>query len=291
MKVTSGAVGDIHRAFGVPLVAIKRSTKLYRERSAAGFFAPKARREGPRLGPGDGDRDSLDLVGMQDELVKAIIETGKPTIMVLIAGRPTSILYAAENVPAILGSWSLGQETGNAVEDVLFGDYNPGGKLPITFPRNVGQIPAYYNHKHSARQAGYALGVDARLFPFGHGLSYTTFKYENLRLEPEKIGPQGQTMVRVDVINTGRSAGDEVVQMYIQDQVSSVARPVQELKGFRRISLAPGETRTVEFTLGPEALSFYDEEMRPVVDLGKVDVMVGGSSADFKKVELEVISR
>ncbi len=244
-----------------------------------------------REGPGDGDRDCLDLIGMQDELVKAMVGLGKPTIMVLIAGRPTSILYAAGNVPAILGCWSLGQETGNAVADVLFGDYNPGGKLPITFPRTVGQIPAYYNHKHSARQAGYALSVDAPLFPFGHGLSYTTFKYDNLRLEPEKIGPQGQTTVRADVTNTGGSAGDEVVQMYIQDQVSSVARPVQELKGFRRISLAPGETRTVEFTLGPEALSFYDEEMRPVVEPGKFDVMVGGSSADFKKTVLEVSSR
>jgi beta-glucosidase len=237
-----------------------------------------------------GDRDSLDLVGQQDALVKAIVETGKPTIVILIAGRPASIRYIAENVPAILGCWSLGQETGNAVADVLFGDYNPGGKLPITFPRNVGQLPAYYNHKPSAER-GYLLSVNAPLFPFGYGLSYTTFKYDNLRLEPEKIGPQGQTTVRVDVTNTGRVAGDEVVQMYIRDQVSSVTRPVKELKGFRRITLAPGETKTVEFTLGPDALAFYNEDMRRVVEPGLFDVMVGGNSVDLIKTVLEVAGR
>jgi beta-glucosidase len=234
-----------------------------------------------------GDRDSLDLVGRQDDLVEAIVETGKPTIVVLIAGRPASIRYIAENVPAILGSWSLGQETGNAVADVLFGDYNPGGKLPITFPQNVGQLPAYYNHKPSA-EGEYLLTVNGPLFPFGWGLSYTTFKYENLRVSPEKIGLQGQTTVRVDVTNTGKVGGDEVVQMYIRDQVSSVTRPVKELKGFRRIRLAPGEAKTVEFTLGPDALSFYNEEMRRVVEPGLFDVMVGGNSVDLTKTILEV---
>jgi len=236
-----------------------------------------------------GDRDSLDLVGQQDALVKAIVETGKPTIVVLIAGRPASIRYIAANVPAIVGSWSLGQETGNAIADVLFGDYNPGGKLPITFPQNVGQLPAYYNHKPSAERR-YLLSVNQPLFPFGWGLSYTTFKYDNLRLEPAKIGPQGQTTVRVDVTNTGKVAGDEVVQMYIRDQVSSVTRPVKELKGFRRIPLEPGQTKTVEFTLGPDALSFYNEEMRRVVEPGLFDVMVGGNSVDLTKTVLEVVS-
>jgi beta-glucosidase len=210
--------------------------------------------------------------------------------VILIAGRPASIRYIAENVPAILGCWSLGQETGNAVADVLFGDYNPGGKLPITFPRNVGQLPAYYNHKPSAER-GYLLSVNAPLFPFGYGLSYTTFKYDNLRLEPEKIGPQGQTTVRVDVTNTGRVAGDEVVQMYIRDQVSSVTRPVKELKGFQRITLAPDATKTVEFTLGPDALAFYNEEMRRVVEPGLFDVMVGGNSVDLIQTVLEVAGR
>jgi beta-glucosidase len=237
-----------------------------------------------------GDRDSLDLVGRQDDLVKAIVETGKPTIVVLIAGRPASIRYIAANVPAIVGAWSLGQETGNALADVIFGDYNPGGKLPITFPQNVGQLPAYYNHKPSATQP-YLLSVKQPLFPFGYGLSYTTFKYENLRLEPQQIGPQGTTTVRVDVTNTGKVAGEEVAQLYIREQVSSVTRPVKELKGFRRIPLAPGETKTVEFTLGPDALSFLNKDMHWVVEPGLFNVMVGGNSVDLQKVVLEVVSR
>jgi beta-glucosidase len=173
---------------------------------------------------------------------------------------------------------------------VLFGDYNPGGKLPIMFPENVGQLPAYYNHKPSAERP-YLLTVNKPLFHFGWGLSYTTFKYDNFRLEPRQIGPEGKTTVRVDVTNTGKVAGDEVVQMYIRDQVSSVTRPVKELKGFRRITLAPGEAKTVEFTLGPDALSFYNEEMRRVVEPGLFDVMVGGNSVDLTKTVLEVVSR
>jgi beta-glucosidase len=237
-----------------------------------------------------GDRDSLDLVGQQDALVKAILATGKPTIVVLIAGRPVAIRYIAANAPAILGSWSLGQETGNAVADVLFGDYDPGGKLPITFPQNVGQLTAYYNHKPSVLRE-YLLTANGPLFPFGYGLSFTTFKYHKLRLSPEKIGLQGQTTVSVDVTNAGRVAGDEVVQMYIRDRVSSVTRPVEELKGFQRITLEPGATKTVEFTLGPDALAFYNEEMRRVVEPGLFDVMVGGNSVDLMKTTLEVVSR
>jgi beta-glucosidase len=237
-----------------------------------------------------GDLDSLGLVGRQDELVNAVLETGKPTIVVLIAGRPAAIRYIAANVPAILGSWSLGQETGNAVADVLFGDYNPGGRLPITFPQSGGQLPAYYNHKPSATRP-YLLSVNQPLFPFGWGLSYTTFKYDNLRLSSEKIGPQGQTTVSVDVSNTGKVGGDEVVQMYIRDQVSSVSRPVKELKGFRRITLEPGQTKTIEFVLGPDALAFYNEEMRRVVEPGLFDVMVGGNSVELNKTILEVVSR
>jgi beta-glucosidase len=236
------------------------------------------------------DRDSLNLVGRQDDLVKAVVATGKPTIVVLIAGRPASIRYIAAHVPAVVGCWSLGQETGNALADVLFGDYNPGGKLPITFPQNVGQVPAYYNHKPSAERP-YLLTVNQPLFPFGWGLSYTTFKYGNLRLQPPQIGPEGQTTVHVDVTNTGKVAGEEVVQVYIRDQVSSVTRPVKELKGFRRIPLQAGETKTVEFTLGPDALSFYNQEMRRVVEPGLFDVMVGDNSVDLTKTVLEVVSR
>ena len=186
---------------------------------------------------GHGDRDSLDLVGRQDELVKAIVETGKPTIVILIAGRPTSIRYIAANVPAILGSWSLGQETGNAVADVLFGDYNPGGKLPITFPQSVGQLPAYYNHKPSAARE-YVLSVNKPLFPFGYGLSYTTFAYRDLSAEPAGAGFR----VRVRVANTGSRDGAEVVQCYR-------IGPEKELVDFRRIALASGAAAEVEFTL------------------------------------------
>jgi beta-glucosidase len=235
-----------------------------------------------------GDRASLDLLGRQDDLVKAVLETGKPTIVFLINGRPLSINYIAENVPAILEGWYLGEETGTAVADVLFGDYNPAGRLPITFPRSVGQLPDFYNYKPSAKR-GYLFADKAPLFPFGYGLSYTTFKYDNLRLAQPKIGVDGQTSVQVDVTNTGAVKGDEVVQMYLHDQVSSVTRPVKELKGFRRITLNPGQRMTVEFPITHEALSFLNENMQRVVEPGMFDVMVGGNSVDLKTVELEVV--
>jgi beta-glucosidase len=236
-----------------------------------------------------GDRDTLDLVGRQDDLVKAIVNTGKPTIVVLIAGRPTSIRYIAANVPAIVGCWSLGQETGNAIADVLFGDYNPGGKLPITFPQNVGQLPAYYNHKPSAER-DYLLAVNQPLFPFGWGLSYATFSYENLRLQQQQISAKDHATVRVDVTNVGKVAGEEVVQLYIRDQVSSVTRPVKELKGFRRILLEPGQTKIVEFAVGPEELAFWNKDMQRKVEPGLFDIMVGGNSVNLKKIVLEVVS-
>lgn len=238
-----------------------------------------------------GDRDSLDLVGRQDELVKAVVETGKPTIVVLIAGRPTSIRYITTHVPAIVGCWSLGQETGNAIADVLFGDYNPSGKLPITFPQDVGQIPSFYNHKPSSWLRGYLLTVNGPLFPFGWGLSYTAYEYHNLRLEPQQMGPEEKTKVTVEVTNTGRLAGEEVVQLYIRDQVSSVTRPIKELKGFRRISLRPGETKSIEFELGPSELSFWNLNMQQVVEPGLFDVMVGGNSKDVIKTVLQVVRR
>jgi beta-glucosidase len=234
-----------------------------------------------------GDRDSLDLVGRQNDLVKAILATGKPTIVFLLGGRPVSINYIAENVPAILEGWYLGQEGGTAIADVLFGNYNPGGRLPITFPRNAGQIPAFYNHKPSARRV-YLFADKSPLFAFGHGLSYTTFRYDNLRLTQAKIGTRGETAVKVDVTNTGKMKGDEVVQMYVRDLVSSVTRPVKELKGFRRITLAPGATETVEFPITSEALSFLNASMNRVVEAGAFDVMVGPNSTDLQSVRLEV---
>ncbi len=239
-----------------------------------------------------GDRDSLDLLGRQNDLVKAIVETGKPVIVVLIGGRALSINYIAEKVPAILEGWYLGQETGAAVADVLFGDYNPAGKLPITIPRNVGQVPNYYYQKPTGRR-GYLFSNKDPLFAFGHGLSYTTFKYANLRVSPDKTGPQGQATVTVEVTNTGKMAGDEIVQMYIRDEVSSLTRPIKELKGFTRIHLAPGETKTVQFPITPEKLSFLNEDMKRVVEPGTFSIMVGPSSRSEQllTVKLEILQK
>ena len=232
-----------------------------------------------------GDRDNLDLLGNQDDLAKAIVETGKPVVVLLLHGRPNSINYIAEHVPAILDGWYLGQEGGTAVADVLFGDATPGGKLPITVPRSVGQLPDYYYQKPSAKR-GYLGSTTQPLFPFGWGLSYTTFKYANLHLNPATIGTSGETKASVDVSNTGKVHGDEVVQLYIRDEVSSVTRPIKELRGFRRITLEPGETRTVEFTVGFDQLSFLDLDMHRVVEPGTFKIMVGGNSVDLIETTL-----
>lgn len=237
-----------------------------------------------------GDRDSLDLVGRQNDLAKAIVETGKPTIVLLINSGPLSINYIAENVPAILEGFYLGQETGTGVADVLFGDYNPSGKLTISFPRSVGQLPLYYNRKPTARR-GYLFANKEPLFPFGFGLSYTTFAYSNLKVSPERIGPAGEAKVSVTVTNTGKRAGDEVVQLYIHDLVSSVTRPIMELKDFKRISLAAGESKTVEFVITPEKLSFLDVNMKTVVEPGWFDIMVGTSSVKYETAKLEVVAK
>ncbi len=234
-----------------------------------------------------GDRDSLDLLGNQDDLVKEMLATGKPLIVFLLGGRPNSINLIAEKVPAILEGWYLGQEGGTAAADVLFGDYNPGGKLPITVPRNVGQLPDYYYQKPSARREYVGTTTDP-LFPFGWGLSYTTFKYSNPRLSPDTIGTEGKTTVSVDVTNSGSVEGDEVVQLYIRDEFSSVTRPVKELRGFRRVPLSPGQTETVRFTLGPEELSFLDRDMHRVVEPGTFKIMVGGNSVDLLETKLHV---
>jgi beta-glucosidase len=234
-----------------------------------------------------GDRDSLDLPGRQEHLLRAVVETGKPVVLVLVNGRPLSIGYAAEHVPAILEAWYPGQEGGTAVAEVLFGATNPSGKLPITFPRTVGQVPAYYYHKPSARR-GYVLSDHTPLFPFGHGLSYTTFRYGRPAIEPSQIAAGESAQVLVEVTNTGDRAGDEVVQLYVRDRIGSVTRPVKELRGFQRVSLEPRETRRVEFTLSPEHLSFLDASMARVVEPGLFDVMVGGSSARLDTVVLEV---
>ncbi len=235
-----------------------------------------------------GDRDSLDLVGRQNDLVKAVLATGKPTVVFMINSGPLAINYVAENVPAILEGFYLGEETGTAAADVLFGDYNPGGKLTVSFPRSVGQLPIYYNKKPTARR-GYLLSTTEPLFPFGFGLSYTTFKYSNLKVTKPKISANEETTVTVDITNTGKVRGDEVAQMYIRDEISSVTRPVKELKDFSRVSIEPGATKTVTFTVTPQKLQFYNREMKRVVEPGTFQIMVGGSSVSLTNATLEVV--
>lgn len=236
-----------------------------------------------------GDRANLDLIGRQEELVRAMIGTGKPVIVFLFNGRPLSINYVSQNVPVIYECWYLGQETGRAVAEVLFGDHNPGGKLPITFPRSVGQVPVFYNYKPSARR-GYLFDEVSPLYAFGYGLSYTSFALKNLRLTKRRIKPGGSTRALIDVTNTGKREGTEVVQMYIRDLVSSVTRPVKELKGFRKVRLKPSETTTVALDITPDELSFYDRHMKYVVEPGEFEIMVGNSSrdGDLQKVVLQV---
>ena len=236
-----------------------------------------------------GDRTSLDLIGRQEELVKAMVGLNKPVIVFLFNGRPLSINYVNENVPVIYECWYLGQETGRAVADVLFGDYNPGGKLPISVPRSVGHLPVFYNYKPSARR-GYLWDDVSPLYAFGYGLSYTTFSITNPRLTKIKIRINGSTRLSVDVTNTGKREGTETVQLYIRDVVSSATRPVKELKGFRKVRLQPGETATVTFDITPDLLSFYDVDMEYVVEPGEFTLMVGNSSRDedLKKLTLTV---
>lgn len=235
-----------------------------------------------------GDRDSLELVGRQNELAKAMLATGKPVVVFLINSGPLAINYVAENVPAILEGFYLGEETGTAAADVLFGDYNPGGKLAVSFPRSAGQLPIYYNSKPSARR-GYLFSTTEPLFPFGFGLSYTTFSYANLKIVKPKINSDEETTATFDVTNTGRVRGDEIAQMYIRDETSSVTRPVKELKDFARITLEPNETKQITFKITPPKLAFYNRQMQRVVEPGTFQIMVGGSSANLINQQLEVL--
>lgn len=234
-----------------------------------------------------GDRDSLDLLGAQNDLVKAVVDTGKPVVVLLLNGRPLSVNYIAEHVAAILEGFYLGEEGGTAAADVLFGDANPGGKLPITFPHTVGALPDYYNHKPSANRS-YEFSTREPLFPFGYGLSYTTFKFDNLKVDPPQIMQAGTAKVSIDVTNTGTREGDEVPQFYIHQRVASVTQPVMQLKGFERITLKPGEKRTVTFTVTPDMLSILNIDMHRVVEPGVFDMMVGPSSEKTATVKLTV---
>ena len=237
-------------------------------------------------------RSNLRLPGVQEELIKAIQATGKPVVVLINAGRPLIFNWTADNVPAILYTWWLGSEAGNAIADVLFGDYNPSGKLPMSFPREEGQIPIYYNHFNTGRPAknenetnyvsAYTDLKNSPKFPFGYGLSYTTFEYSNLKLSKNKIKNTEKITVTLNVTNSGKVAGEEVVQLYLRDKVGSVVRPIIELKDFQNIKLNAGETKTIQFIIDKEKLSFYNANLQWVAELGDFDVMIGSSSADIR---------
>lgn len=235
-----------------------------------------------------GDRASLDLVGQQNDLAKAIFALGKPTVVVLLNGRPLSVNYLAENAGALVEGWYLGQETGRAVADVLFGKVNPGGKLPVTVARSVGQLPIYYNRKPTARR-GYLFSEVTPLYPFGFGLSYTTFEMSAPRLTKATIGVTESVGVEVDVTNTGDRNGDEVVQIYVRDDHASVTRPVIELKAFERVTLTRGERKTVRLDLLPRDLSFWNLDMKRIIEPGTFTISAGPNSVDLKSVKLTVV--
>ncbi len=244
-------------------------------------------------------RSSLDLPGKQIDLVRAIHSSGSPYAVVLMNGRPLTISEIVGNSPAILETWFAGTQAGNAIADVLFGDVNPGGKLPVTFPRTVGQVPLYYNHKNTGRPPDEKNKYTSKyldvpwtpLFPFGYGLSYTKFRISAPQLSALRIRTDGSLNVTVEVENIGTRAGDEVIQLYLRDVAASVTRPVKELKGFQRITLQPGEKRRVQFTLGPEHLGFYNRAMRFMVEPGEFKVMVGPNSQDLLEAKFEVTGR
>jgi beta-glucosidase len=243
--------------------------------------------ESPSQSAEAASRASIELPGAQLELARAVVATGKPVVAVLMNGRPLALQWLHDNVSAILETWFLGVEHGNATADVLFGDYNPGGKLPVTFPRVTGQVPIYYAHRNTGRPPSpdkftskYIDVPWTPLYPFGHGLSYTTFRYREPRLSATTLRPTDSIRVEVEVTNDGNVAGDEVVQLYVRDEVGSITRPVLELRGFRRLRLTPGETHVVEFTIDVQDLAFHDAALRRVAEPGHFTLFAGGSSAE-----------
>jgi beta-glucosidase len=239
--------------------------------------------EGGYVTNGEGrDIANLELTGMQQDLVKAVQSTGKPVVVVLINGRALAIPWLSDNIPAIVEGWMCGEQGGNAIADVIFGDYNPGGKLPVTFPRHSGQFPFYYNFSATKARAKYVDMPGTPVYEFGYGLSYTKFEYSNLKLSSKEINNGADVEVSVDVKNIGDRKGDEVVQLYINDVIASTSKPVKELKGYERITLEPGQTKTVTMKLTPEDLSLFDRNMNFIVEPGKFSVMVGSSSKDIR---------
>jgi beta-glucosidase len=237
-----------------------------------------------------GDAASLSLVSQQEDLADALLQLGKPVAVVLMNGRPLATPELADRAPAILETWYTGQEGGTAIGETLFGISNPGGKLPVSIPRSVGQLPVYYNRNPTSFR-DYVDMTREPLWPFGFGLSYTTFTVTNVTASPATIGPAGRAEVTAEITNTGGVKGDEVVQLYVHDVVSSVTRPTKELRGFERVTLNPGEKKTVTFTLGPDELSLINRDMKRVVEPGKFEIMVGTSSTQLTTVTLEVASR
>lgn len=242
------------------------------------------------------DAADLGLPGVQEELIEAVLATGTPVVLVLVDGRPAAIPALIEQIPAVLEAWLPGEEGGPAVAEVLFGVVNPGGKLPITIPRSVGQVPIYYRHKPSAGRSypydDYVEQSAKPLFAFGHGLSYTQFEYSDLRVTPAQAQAEGEVTIRLTVKNVGARAGDEVVQLYLHDVIGSVTRPVKELKGFRRLTLAAGQAASVTFTLSVAQLAFYDRDMRYIVEPGQIEVLVGSASDDIRLTgQFEIVGR
>lgn len=236
------------------------------------------------------DRSDIDLPGLQQELVEEVYKAGIPVIVVLVNGRQLGVEWIANHVSALVEAWEPGSMGGQAVAEVLYGEVNPSGKLPVTVPRHVGQLQCVYNHKSANTWFPYALGNSDPLFYFGYGLSYTHYRYDNLKLEKSVITPDGSTSVSVDVSNIGDRDGDEIVQLYIRDDYSSATRPVKELKGFRRVHLKKGETRTVTFEITPDLLAYDDAEMNYGVEKGTFTLMLGSSSRDedLRDIQLTV---
>jgi len=227
------------------------------------------------------DKTNLELEFSQKELINGILSTGKPIVVILLNGRPIIMNQIAEEVPALLECWFPGQSGGDAVVDVLFGEYNPSGKLPVSIPRSVGQLPIFYNRKPSAKRNWVDMSYSP-LYPFGHGLSYTSFEYSNLQISPQKTISDNEITISLDLKNTGSMYGTEVVQLYINDEISSVTTPIKSLKEFQKISLEKGEKKTVKFKLTKDHLSLWNREMKRVVEPGLFKVMIGSSSEDIR---------
>ncbi|MCF7885076.1 MAG: beta-glucosidase BglX [Candidatus Marinimicrobia bacterium] len=243
-------------------------------------------------------RMNIDLPGVQNKLMEELTKIGKPIIVVLFNGRPLAIPEIDKNAAAVVESWLAGSQSGNAIAEVLFGDHNPGGKLPVTFPRHVGQIPIYYNHLNTGRPvmensdifvSGYTDGPSTPLYPFGYGLSYTTFEYSNLKLSNKKLGMDKSLTVSVDLTNTGERKGKETVQLYIRDMVGTYSRPIKELKGFKKVALKPGQTKTVQFEINKDKLSYYNAQYEQIYEPGEFEIMVGGNSVDLLTTKFELL--